>query len=164
MRKVAFLLCLFLLAPIAARAQKFDLFGGYSYGRFEQKGGDANTNGWEASLTYKLNSYVGIVGDLTGNYGTLFQRSMSVHNFYGGARIMLPMRYSPFVHVLLGGMRFGSRDLGNHTAFSMKVGGGLDIYVNHYLSIRAIQADVVTGDLTSTSEDGRISTGLVLHF
>jgi Outer membrane protein beta-barrel domain len=164
MRKVAFLLCLFLLAPVAARAQKFDLFGGYSYARFEQKGGDVNASGWEAALIYKVNSYVGIVGDFTGNYGTLFQKSMSVTNIYGGVQVGLPMlHYSPFVHVLLGGMHLSIPSV-THTAFSTEVGGGLDIHVNHYLSIRAIQADVVTGDLTSTSADGRISTGVVFHF
>jgi len=163
MRKLALLLTLSFCAPVAAHAQKFDLFGGYSYARFEQKGGDANTSGWEGQLIYKLTPFLGVVGDATGNYGTLFSKSMSVHNFYGGVQLSWPAHYSPFVHVLLGGMHFSSSGV-THTAFSTEVGGGLDIRVNHYLSIRAIQADVVTGDLVSTSSDGRISTGLVLHF
>lgn len=163
MRKVALFLTLFFFAPLAAHAQRYDLFGGYSYARFEQRGSNANTNGWEAQLIYKFTPYLGAVGDVTGNYGTLLSKSMSVHSLYGGLQLSLPMHYSPFVHVLIGGMHFSSNGV-THTAFSTEVGGGLDINVNHYFSIRAIQADVVTGDLVSTSSDGRISTGLVFHF
>ncbi len=164
MRRAALLLCVFLLAPAAAQAQKYDLFAGYSFARFEQLGGDENTSGWEASLAYKFTPYVAVVGDVTGNYGTLFQKSMNAHNYYIGGQIMLPSRYSPFVHVLLGGMRVSIPGVA-HTAFSTEWGGGLDIRVNHYLSVRAIEADVVTGTAKSlTSEDGHITAGIVFHF
>lgn len=164
MRRVALLLCIFLLVPMAAQAQKFDLFAGYSFARFEQMGGDENTSGWEASLGYKLSPYLSAVGDVTGNYGTLFQKSLNVHNYYGGLQVQLPMRYSPFVHVLLGGMRVSIPGLAR-TAFSTEWGGGLDIRVTRYLSVRAIEADVVTGTAKSlTSEDGHITAGIVLHF
>lgn len=163
MRRVAILLGLMLLAPAAARAQQFDFFAGYSYARFEQAGGDANTNGWEAALTYKFTSYLGVTGAFTGNYGSLFQESMNIHAYYFGPQVSLPFRYSPFVHVLFGGIRLSIPAL-QKTAFSTQVGGGLDIRVNNYLSIRAIEADVVTGDLQSTSSEGRISSGIVFHF
>lgn len=167
MRKITLLLCLFVVTPLAAQAQgfdqRFDLFAGYSFTRFEQKGGGANTNGWEASLGYKVTPYFSVVGDVTGNYGTLLSKSMNAHNFYGGAQVSLPVHFSPFVHALFGAMRVSLPGV-RQTAFSTEVGGGLDIRVNDYLSIRAIQADVVTGNPGSTSADGRVSAGLVFHF
>ena len=164
MRRAALLLCVFLVAPAAAQAQRYDLFAGYSFARYEQMGGDENASGWEASLAYKVTPYVAAVGDVTGNYGTLFQKSMNVHNYYGGLQVQLPMRYSPFVHVMLGAMRVSIPGIA-HTAFSTEWGGGMDIRVNHYFSVRAIEADVVTGTARSlTSEDGHISAGIVIHF
>lgn len=164
MRKVALLLCVFLVAPAAAHAQKYDVFAGYSFARYEQMGGDENTSGWEASLAYKFTPYLALVGDVTGNYGTLFQKPLNVHNYYGGLQVTLPMRYSPFVHVMLGAMRVSIPGVAR-TPFSTEWGGGLDIRVNRYFSVRAIEADVVTGTAKSlTSEDGHLTAGIVFHF
>ena len=163
MRKLVMLIGLSLLAPVAAQAQKFEVFAGYSFARFEQMGGDANTSGWEGSFTFKFSPYVGLTGAFTGNYGSLFKESMNIHSYYVGPQLSLPMRYSPFVHVLLGDLRLSLPGL-RKNAFSTEVGGGMDIRVNTHLSIRAIEADVVTGDLKSTSSDGRISSGIVVHF
>lgn len=163
MRRFAVLLGLLLAVPLTAHAQRFDLFGGYTYARFEQTARDSNTNGWASSITYKFNSYLGVSGAFTGNYGTLFSESMSVHSFYVGPQLSLPMRYSPFVHVLIGGMHLSMPTL-KDTAFSTEVGGGLDIQASKRWSIRAIEADVVTGNLGSTSSDGRICFGVVFHF
>lgn len=165
MRRYGILLGLLMLTlmPTAAHAQRFDLFGGYTYARFEQQGGDANTSGWATSLTYKLNSYIGLTGALSGNYATLYTQSTSFHGFYGGPQLSLPMRYSPFVHVLLGDMHLSMTTL-TKDSFSTEVGGGLDIRYNDYLSIRVIEADVVTGTFGSTSSDGRLCFGVVFHF
>jgi hypothetical protein len=162
MRKVIVLLGFLLLTSGAVHAQKFDIFAGYSYEQLDQPGSDAKTSGWEGSLTYKINSYIGVTGAATGNYGNLCG-SMNLHDFYVGPQLSLPMRFSPFVHVLFGDMRLSLP--GQITnAFSVQVGGGLDIRVNHYLSIRAIEADAVTGNIYPTSSAGHICSGLVLHF
>lgn len=73
------------------------------------------------------------------------------------------MRYSPFVHVMLGDMRLSLATL-QKNAFSTAWGGGLDIRVNHYLSVRAIEADAVTGNIKPSQSDGQICAGLVVHF
>ena len=44
-------LLMLLLIPSAARAQKIQLFGGYSYLRQDTGAGKVNLNGWEASAT-----------------------------------------------------------------------------------------------------------------
>jgi hypothetical protein len=163
MRRLAVLLAFLMLAPVAARAQNFDIFAGYSYEQLDQPGPDAKTSGWEASLTYKINPYLGVTGAFTGNYGTVLGYTMNLHDFYVGPQLSLPMRYSPFVHVLFGDMRLSLPGLLTN-AFSMQLGGGLDIRVNHYLSIRAIEADAVTGNIYPTSSAGHICSGIVLHF
>lgn len=162
MRKTA-LLGLLLALPAAARAQKFDLFAGYSQEGLDQTASDSHTNGWEGSLTYKFNAYFGLTGAFTGNYGSLFGESMNLHDFYLGPQLSVPMRYSPFVHVMLGDMRLSLATL-QKNAFSTAWGGGLDIRVNHYLSVRAIEADAVTGNIKPSQSDGQICAGLVVHF
>lgn len=163
MRKIVMLTGFLLLLPIAAQAQKFDVFAGYSYEQLDQTGSGANTNGWEGSLTYKFNSYIGLTGAFTGKYGTLFGESMNLHDFYVGPQLSLPMRYSPFVHVLFGDMRLSLATL-RKNAFSTEWGGGLDIRVNQHLSVRAIEADAVTGNIKPSQSDGQICAGLVIRF
>jgi hypothetical protein len=163
MRKAVVLLGLLLLAPLTARAQNFDVFAGYSYDQLDQPGTDAKTSGWEGALTFKWNSYLGVTGAFTGNYGTLGSESMNLHTFYAGPELSLPMRYSPFVHVLFGEMRLSLPSV-QEVAFSMEVGGGLDIRVNRLLSVRVIEADAVTGNIYPTSNAGHLCSGLVIHF
>ncbi len=163
MRKFAVLLGLLMLAPMAAHAQRFDLFGGYTYEQLDQPDGNAHTSGWATSITYKFNPYLGLSGAFRGNYGTLFNESASLHGFYVGPQLSLPIRYSPFVHVLVGDRRLSMPTL-EKSAFSTEVGGGLDILVKPYMSIRAIEGDIVTGNIYPTSSHSRLCFGVVFHF
>lgn len=163
MRRFAILLGLVMLAPMAAHAQRFDLFGGYTMAEFDESRQLAYTSGWAASLTYKFNPYLGLSGAFRGNYGTLFSEPTNVHTFYVGPQLSLPMRYSPFVHVLVGDLRWSMTTV-ERNAISTEVGGGLDIRVKPYLSIRAIEFDVVTGNITPSSNNGRFCFGVVYHF
>jgi hypothetical protein len=72
--KHVFVALLFCAAGVMAAQEtpKFDLFGGYSYGRikttvFTERG---NLNGWDSSLTYNLNSWLGIEAEGSGHYGS----------------------------------------------------------------------------------------------
>ena len=164
MRKIALILGLFLAAPLAAHAQKFDVYAGYSFLRVEGTPSDISMNGWEGSVTYRISDYLGIVGDVSANYGTIFgTESMNIHGYYGGPEVRLSERVSPFVHAMIGDLRLSiPGEIVNKPSFLL--GGGVDLRVNDLLSIRLIQADVPTGNLISTSADGRISVGLVFHF
>ncbi len=163
MRRLAVLLGLLTLAPMAAHAQRFDLFGGYTMAEFDEPHQLAYTSGWTTSLTYKFSPYFGLSGAVRGNYGTLFNESTNVHGFYVGPQLSLPIRYSPFVHVLVGDMRWSMTTV-ERNAISTEVGGGLDIRVKPYMSIRAIEFDVVTGNITPSSNNGRFCFGVVFHF
>jgi hypothetical protein len=56
----------------AQEASKFDLFGGYSFGRLKTSTdfGPANLNGWDSSLAWNLNSWFSVAGEGSGHYGS----------------------------------------------------------------------------------------------
>lgn len=73
-RKSLVVALLFCAAGVMAAQEtpRFDLFGGYSYGRisshiFSEPG---NLNGWDSSFTYNVNSWLGIVAEGSGHYGS----------------------------------------------------------------------------------------------
>lgn len=165
MKKIACIFVFLLCTPLAAQAQnnQVEVFAGYSYVRADGMPSNASLQGWDGSVTYKVSSYLGITGDVSGNYGTLTGSAMNLHSYLFGPQVCLPRRFSPFVHALFGASRssvFG----GTRTAFSVAIGGGLDLRATDHLSLRLIQADVITGNLKSTSSDGRIATGIVFRF
>ncbi|HEV2288187.1 MAG TPA: outer membrane beta-barrel protein [Candidatus Acidoferrales bacterium] len=164
MRKIALIFGLFLAAPLATQAQRIDVFTGYSLLRVDENPSNISMNGWEGSVEYKFSDYLGVKADFSANYGTILgTKNMNIHGYYVGPELRLKKRISPFVHVLLGDTRLSiPGEIGNH--FSVVLGGGADLRINDLLSIRLIQADIPTGNLVSTSVDGRISTGLVFHF
>ena len=74
-------------------------------------------------------------------------------------------RVTPFVHALFGGANIGGGgDSGG--AFSMALGGGLDVNAGSHVALRAVQADWLMlhsgGD--TLSKNVRVSTGLVVRF
>jgi hypothetical protein len=163
-RKLPFLLGLFFLVSLSAHAQdKVELFGGYSYQRFNSSP-NVNLNGWELSGQYKVNSWLGGVADFDGHYGSIAGVSSSVHSFLFGPQVSFPARVSPFAHVLFGGAHFSGGGASD-TSFSTAIGGGIDAKVGHGLSWRIIQGDyVMTQFFNNTQNNGRLSTGIVFRF
>src|SRR5579864_6172609 len=53
----------------AQETPKFDLFGGYSFARAKSLS-TGNLNGWDSSLTYNLNSWLGFTAEGSGHYGS----------------------------------------------------------------------------------------------
>ena len=92
--------------------------------------------GWHASVAGNLSPWVGIVGDVTGNYKTddliNFSRDLAVHTFAGGPRFSARTAGAavPFAEFLVGFTRTG-RDFGtsseSSTEFTIQPGGGVDI-------------------------------------
>ncbi len=81
---VAFLMLAMSGLALAQDFPKFEIFGGYSYLRsdlnfdspwmedyysYYENGGTGNLNGFEASFTYNLNSWLGIKADFSGHFG-----------------------------------------------------------------------------------------------
>jgi opacity protein-like surface antigen len=196
MKKIfVFLTGAFLLLPLSLAAQeihpKAEVFGGYSYLRTNVSdsfsptpGGffpnqDFNLNGWNGSFSGNLNSWLGLVGDVSGHYDTSeaarenLRVDSNVHMFLFGPRFTsrASSRFNPFVHTLFGVARGafdpeGENNEIDNTKFAMALGGGLDIKLGDSFAIRAIQADYV---LTRFGRDdnqhnARLGAGIVFSW
>jgi opacity protein-like surface antigen len=184
-----------LLLPLSLSAQeiypKTEVFGGYSYlrtnvsDRFAPTPGgffpnqDFNLHGWNASVSGNLNSWLGLVGDISGHYDTSeaardnLRVDSNVHLFLFGPRFSsrASERITPFVHGLFG---FGRGEFDpegddneiDNTKFAMALGGGLDINLGDNVAIRAIQADYL---MTRFGQDdnqhnARLGAGFVFRW
>lgn len=172
-----------LIAAGSACAQiptKGDIFFGYSYLSADQNsGGHANLNGWNGSVEGKVLPFVGIVADISGLYGSqTFPESCgagcsvsvnaSLHNVLFGPRLSIPIgKFTPFAEGFVGvshvhGGASGFSD--SHTAFSEALGGGIDYRIIHGLGWRFEGDFLQTRFFSTTQNNFRFSTGLVLNF
>lgn len=139
-----------------------------------------NLNGYEFSATYKPMRWLGATADFSGHYGTIAGNSSGhVQTFLFGPQVSLPAKVSPFVHVLfgvahesiassinIGGLPTGFAILSSSgNFFAAAVGGGIDLHVAPFLSVRPIQLDyLATRAYSGTQNQPRVSAGVVLHF
>jgi hypothetical protein len=162
-RRLLILLGLFFLFSISARAQSFDLFGGYSYERF---GGSParNLHGVEITGQYRFRNWLGIAADMDAHFGLPSRPDARILQFMVGPQISFPARISPFFHILAGighARTNGSSD----TAFAGAIGAGIDLRIVPLVSWRIIQGDdIVTHYFGGVQHNARISTGLVFRF
>ena len=188
-RLLAAAFLLFGLAP-ALRAQlipRVALFGGYTFVRAQQNGVPAssfNLNGWDASIEGGVAPWLGLVADVSQQYGSplgyqerqttaLFGPQISIHG--------IP-RVIPFAHALVGvvhgtnqfsapycvqvvGVTCPSSSIITGNAFATALGGGVDVKILGPLWIRAIQADWLRAPLNPDhTSHFRVSAGIVLRF
>lgn len=158
---IALLLCT-CAAPGLAQDSKFDLFGGYSY--VHSNPGSlpaADANGWEASLTYNWNRWLGLTADVDGHYCC----GQSMHDFLFGPQIRLGHKVSPYVHGLVGISHGSSTGGFSDNVLAYAFGGGVDIQWADRLSVRLIQVDYLGTQYGGfTQNNVRVSAGLVFHF
>ncbi len=135
----------------------------------------ANLSGWEVSGEYGLFPLLGVVADFAGDYGTLDGASTHVHSYLFGPQLELPLpgHISPFVHALFGGASesqngfsgSGLYSLGSDQSFASAYGGGLDLHLVPFVSLRVIQLDYFRTKLHGATQNQlRLAAGLVLHF
>ncbi|MGH9510617.1 MAG: outer membrane beta-barrel protein [Terriglobales bacterium] len=178
-------IALFIFAG-AATAQiptKGNIFFGYSYLSADQNSGShANLNGWNGSLEGKIFPYVGIVADFSGHYGTenfpsactglpdcfITSENAALHNVLFGPRLSVPVgKFTPFAEAFFGVSHIhgsGSGFSDSRTSFSDALGGGVDYRIIHGIGFRAEGDLLQTHFFSTTQNDFRLSTGLVLHF
>jgi outer membrane protein with beta-barrel domain len=171
--------CVFVFSSGAmAQIPKANVFLGYSYARADLNNGNtSNLNGWEGSLEGKFLPFVGIVADLSGEYGSnnfpsssnqVFQVNAHEHNFLFGPRVSVGIgRVRPFAHALFGAGHVSVSGQGysaSDTAFATALGGGLDFKLIPLVSWR-FQGDYLqTRFFGNRQDNGRFSTGIVLNF
>ncbi len=167
-------LMLLVFAASAFSQKGGEVFGGYSY----QRTGGTGLNGFNASVTGNMNSWLGLTGEVSRHtYGTSVIDPISQLAFNADAGI-LAFRVGPkftskvsdtasfFIHALAGGYR-ASVNVGasgtsipgasfainaSATGFTAAGGGGVDIRVGPRIAIRPVQMDWI--HLGSTSVAG----------
>jgi len=161
-----------------------NIFVGYSYNRADS-GLDnrGNLNGWEGSLEGKFLPFVGMVADVSAQYGTLrtpsgvgfggvqggsFDSKTRVQSYLFGPRVSFSVgNIRPFAHILIGASHLHestSFSSNSETGFADAIGGGIDYHLIPRVSWR-VQGDALqTRFHGARQDDARISTGLVLKF
>jgi len=186
------LCCLLAVAAPHAAAQDFaEIFGGYSYVDAHSpvtttiacpgpvcpvvtNTDHSNLNGLEVAGTIKPGTWFGITGDFSAHYGTTAGASNHLQTFLAGPKLSYPADISPFVHVLVGGAHetLGTGVSGaniviptSRTAFAAVAGVGIDAKIAPFVSLRVIQFDYLLTNFRSTTQNQpRVSTGIVIHF
>lgn len=95
------------------------------------------------------------------DFGTYFKNNDQIYNFMAGPRFSYrtSSRVTPFAQVLAG-------VVAPEPAFTMAIGGGIDIKLNEHIAFRAVQAEYLflRGGENATNHNARISTGIVFRF
>ena len=179
MRKFMWVIALIVIAALPAQAQetpKVEIMGGYSFLRADMGGADLSMHGWRASLTENVNSWLGGTADFSGFYAETSPGAgqpdinVNAHTFLFGPQFSLRRNpsFTPFMHVLLGGIHASRGYLGisqPKTDFAAAFGGGFDVKVHNKLAIRVLQAEyIVTPFLNQRQDNIRLSAGIVLRF
>jgi hypothetical protein len=138
---------------------KAELFFGYNYVRVNAGPTNVpsyNSNGASGQLAINLHRYFSLVADL-GAYNNNdvggYKIDNTVFSYMFGPRVPFrnASRLTPYINVLFGGAYItastaqnapaGTRLYGSQNAFAMAAGGGLDIRLNKYVSLRPAGLD-----------------------
>ena len=184
----------FVAFPLAipSHAQRIELFGGYSYVRapvtFTQSPQGAclitgcptttttrnlNLNGWNVGGAFKVLGPLALKADFADTSGSFHGANTHLKTYLIGPQLRFPGPISPFAHFLIGGAH-ESTDSANgpiittsptRNAFATTLGGGLDLKVLPFISLRPIQIDyLLTHFNSNTQNQFRYSAGIVLRF
>jgi hypothetical protein len=181
-----------LLFATTSPAQSIELFGGYSFVRapvtFSQTPQgtcvitgcvtttttqNLNLNGWEVGGAFKILGPLALAADFSDTSGSFQGANTRLKTYLVGPQLRFPGPISPFVHFLAGAAHesigTGASALittgPTQTAFATTLGGGLDLKVLPFISLRPIQVDYLLTHFNSkTQNQPRISAGIVLRF
>lgn len=171
---VLFFLSLFLW-PSSAPAQvapRYEVFGGYSYMRFDSPSigyaNYSNLNGFTAEGVFNWKLKWGVAVDGSGNYGSQLH---SYHYMIGPQYSLRRDKSKFFFHGLFGKAqndvnivvlpRYEVKGVGH--AFGG--GGGFDWFWKPRITIRVVQADYIySSTFGATQNNIRVSTGIVINF
>ena len=186
MRKWLLVLVPLMFFPVSSSAQiipHFAVFGGYSYvhSRLAGTNNGFSLNGWDTSFEVKPLPFIGLVGDLSKQYGSPSSIGTSQTNFLVGPQLSVPgiRNTVPFVHAMIGVVHGSAQDqivcppvagticpaIPTGTSFATAVGGGVDFKLKGPIWFRAAQIDWVHSSLNPDRRNQvRFATGIVFRF
>lgn len=176
-RLVVLGLCAFSCPLVSAQSKlklpAIDVFGGYSYLRFEsttlQFSDQSQLNGANISVALPdLYEGLGVVADVSGHY----TGNLEEFNFMIGPQYTYEWKGIRFYgHGLFGKSRTRLLSIGttqvepSYLGKAIAFGGGVDLPLKGRFSVRVAQADyLITSEFGSTQHNLRLSTGLVYRF
>ena len=179
-----FVLAAFGSAIHAQEAPKIDLSLSYSYVHVSSSStslGSQSLNGGDLSLSYRLKSWLRVVGDLgltTSGYRSSDIVGISVRGtqstYLIGPRLVYSVgRFTPFAQALFGvaHANAGMFDTASkQTDFAYTIGGGFDYRLTHHWALRPLQLEYLRTNFYElqesklTQKDLRASTGIVFRF
>jgi len=149
---------------------RWHLATGYEYVHFKSAAFSANLSGIHTALAYSVNDWFALEGSIVAAFGgDVFGGEMTKFAmFTGGGRIQwdrAPHRWSPWVHVLVGGVHVNPQLAdASKNGFALQTGGGIDWAWNPRISFRG-EADYVRTQLYSDTQNNyQAGVGVVLHF
>ena len=165
--------CPLVSAQGKSKLPAIDVFGGYSYLRFESTtlgfASQSQLNGANISVALPdLYEGLGVAVDVSGHYAD----DLEEFNFMIGPQYTYEWKGIRFYgHGLFGKARTRLLKIGTtqvEPSFLGKAfafGGGVDLPLKGRLSVRAVQADyLITSEFGPTQHNLRLSTGLVYRF
>jgi hypothetical protein len=171
---VAVLILTWSLAAMAAEGSPAEVFGGYQLFHLDTQGATGVKtaySGWDGAFQYNINGRFGLVGDVSGNYGTPFAGAPSFNSYtfvFGPSVSFRGEKTKPFVHALFGANRMSSSGV-SESSFATALGGGVDVKVKPALWLRLGQFDYLytnhgaTFGFNGHQNNFRYSTGVVFH-
>jgi hypothetical protein len=168
---VVLIVLLILCGSLPAEAQdmpRVQVFGGYSYTRFDSKSfgftNNTNLNGYTFAPAYNLLYGFGVVAELSGQYGS----KLNFRDLAVGPQFIYPRGNSRFfARVLIGDARtlVQVANTEGDTARAVVLGGGMDRDISSRFAIRLFQLDYIHSTLFKDTQNNlRFSTGLVYHW
>ncbi len=165
--------CPLVSAQTASKLPAIEVWGGYSYLRFESRtlgfSDQLHLNGANLGVSLPdLYEGLGVALDVSGYY----THEMEEFNFMIGPQYSYQWKgIRLYGHGLFGKARDRLRQPGttlvepSHLGRAIAFGGGLDFPLAGRFSVRAIQADyLITSEFGSTQHNTRLSTGLIYRF
>jgi hypothetical protein len=202
MRKILILVTGALLLSASAFSQdKVSVFAGYSLLQVETRTTQNKIwDGWDVELAGKAYHFLSLVGDVSTHYASGSATGENLHlrvrTFLAGPRVSFDLHHvRPFADVLFGVSHLrlgvtvvpgtglvgagGKLSPAGENGFTIALGGGLDVPINRFISIRPAKLEYVSIDTgsvpagfgdpvtelsTGHTNNLRYSAGLVLRF
>jgi peptidoglycan-associated lipoprotein len=175
---ILFLACCIARAD-AQDPRTWELSGGYTYVHTNAPPGNCrcfSMNGGSGGAAYRITNHFAIASDVALLYaGNVLgsNRDFTLTSYQAGPRLYLPIntQWAAFAHILAGGVNAGGSELTgtgySPNAFAATIGGGLDLGINHALTLRLVEADYYLTKFANGTNDRqnnlRLSVGLVFH-
>ena len=175
---VVFALLVMSAAGFAQIPTAGNVFFGYSWYRGNTGASNTgNLNGWEGSVEGRVVPHIGMVADVSAQYGTLqvpvtgffdVDSSTRVASYLFGPRVSFSTgKFRPFAHLLIGASHLNeTSDFFSYseTDFADAIGGGIDYHLIPRVSWRVQLDDLQTRFHGGRQDVARFSTGLAVRF